>query len=130
MCGPSYDPYPCSTVPLAVPGGPRYSDIVAGGFSTCALTSGGEAHCWGANWNGILGIGSTEDNVWSPAAVMGGLRFVELAAGQRHICGLTREGELYCWGDNDFGQLGDGTREPRAAPVRVPAPAIQLAGGG
>jgi alpha-tubulin suppressor-like RCC1 family protein len=77
-----------------------------------------------------LGTGSTAAKVPFPAAVVGAPRFAELAAGEFHTCGLTWEGELYCWGNNDYGQLGDGTRELRATPVRVPAPAIQLAGGG
>jgi alpha-tubulin suppressor-like RCC1 family protein len=36
-----------------------------------------------------------------------------------HTCGLTRDNEAYCWGDNEFGRLGDGTTTQRLAPVRV-----------
>jgi alpha-tubulin suppressor-like RCC1 family protein len=42
-----------------------------------------------------------------------------LAAGPAHACVIDGEGALYCWGDNRYGQLGDGTQLPRAAPVRV-----------
>jgi alpha-tubulin suppressor-like RCC1 family protein len=46
-----------------------------------------------------------------------------VSAGRLHTCGVTIHGVVYCWGRNEWGQLGDGTTEDRAAPVRVPTPA-------
>lgn len=43
----------------------------------------------------------------------------EAASGPDHGCARTRAGEIWCWGDNQLGQLGDGTRAPRASAVRV-----------
>ena len=42
-----------------------------------------------------------------------------LALGSSHTCGRTGAGEVYCWGLNSFGQLGDGTEQPRATPTKV-----------
>jgi hypothetical protein len=48
-----------------------------------------------------------------------GASVIKLAAGSVHTCALARGGDVYCWGQNSYGQLGDGTTEDRAAPVSV-----------
>ena len=55
----------------------------------------------------------------TPVAVAGGLRFRQMRAGSFHTCGVTTANVAYCWGLNSDGQLGDGTRAQRLAPVRV-----------
>ena len=58
-----------------------------------------------------------------PLAVSGGLAFNALAGGLPEIggqtCGRTSAGTIYCWGDNAFGQLGDGSLTGSNAPVKV-----------
>jgi len=44
---------------------------------------------------------------------------VEVAAGDRHTCARLRDGRVSCWGNNDFGQAGDGTPGRVLTPVRV-----------
>ena len=67
-----------------------------------------------------------------PTAVTGGLTFTALSAGGNHTCGVTTSGAAYCWGDNSFSELGDGTTTTRLVPTAVAfgtAPAIPIAGG-
>jgi alpha-tubulin suppressor-like RCC1 family protein len=99
-----------SSVPVAVAGGLTFSAIYPLGGHTCGLTGSGAAYCWGSNFAGQLGNGSTTTRS-VPVAVSGGLSFSALAAGYgyAHMCGLTGSGAVYCWGANDYGQLGNGS---------------------
>jgi alpha-tubulin suppressor-like RCC1 family protein len=112
------------SVPVAVSGGLTFQAVTAGGFDighSCGLVAGGAAYCWGDNERGQLGIG-TSDIVPHPvpASVTGGLALVSLTAGLgRHTCGLTGAGAAYCWGENTFGALGDGSTTDRLTPVTV-----------
>ena len=98
--------------------------LAGGGYFVCALTEQGQVYCWGANDNGQLGDGTDSDR-GTPVAV-GGLpgAVTALAAGSLHTCALTASGEVWCWGDNRSGQLGDGTLADRFVPGR----AVGLAG--
>jgi alpha-tubulin suppressor-like RCC1 family protein len=57
--------------------------------------------------------------VTSPRLVTGLEHVVELRAGYDHTCARLATGDVYCWGGNDFGQLGDGTTIWRYVPTRV-----------
>ena len=99
-----------------------FTSLVAGWFHTCGLVSGGTAYCWGWNEYGQLGDGTSGYGTYrtAPVAVSGGLSFTALAAGQQHTCGLVAGGTAYCWGYNNYGQIGDGTSGiNRTAPVAV-----------
>lgn len=94
-------------------------EIAVGGNHTCALTSAGGAKCWGWNGFGQIGNGRTTDRKM-PADVSGLAGGVALlAAGGVHTCALTGAGGAKCWGDNSFGQLGDGTLIQHRTPVDV-----------
>lgn len=100
-------PLPCSTVPLEIAGGQRFTSLTLGDIHACGLTAAGEAHCWGDNSYGQLGDG-TETDRSTPVTVIGGLEFVSLSAGSRHTCGLTSDGSAHCWGFSGEGALGHG----------------------
>jgi len=91
--------------------GNRYMQLSAGDYHTCGLTARGKAYCWGYNYNGQLGDGTTNysSGVNGPQRVIGGLTFASIRGGGYHTCGLTARGKAYCWGYNGYGQLGDGT---------------------
>ena len=93
--------------------------IAAGYAHTCALTTGGAVLCWGANWAGQLGDGTTAERK-TPTAVIGlESGIATLVTGGVHTCAVTSAGGAMCWGWNTTGQLGDGTTTGRLTPVAV-----------
>lgn len=93
--------------------------VAAGGLHTCALTPDGNAKCWGANDKGQLGDGTQEQRP-SPVDVNHlDARIAVIDTGQNHTCARTRDKRVQCWGTNDTGQLGDGTKAQRLQPVEV-----------
>jgi alpha-tubulin suppressor-like RCC1 family protein len=98
----------------------RFIAAPAGDAHTCALTPDHRAYCWGDNVSGELGDGSFTSRA-VPGAVTGSRSFTVLnSPGQNeHNCGVTGVGSLFCWGLNNYGQIGDGTSTNRPAPVKV-----------
>jgi len=110
-------------------------DIVSErGNHTCALMNDDTLKCWGDNTHGQLGIGNIGSSYIAHAVDVGisDIKSVAAGGGGRdplssspvqydgdHTCAITVAGEVYCWGSNDKGQLGDGTTQDRASPVKV-----------
>ncbi len=95
-----------ATEPVAV-GGPAFVNLEAGGHHTCGLTGTGEAWCWGVNAYGELGDGTQDDRPGpTPVRAPTGVVFERLSLGGAHTCGLATDGRLFCWGYNEFGQVG------------------------
>jgi len=93
--------------------------ITTGFGHTCGLTTSDGVKCWGYNENGQLGDGTTA-NRYTPVDVSGlGSGVAAFSAGFYHNCALMTGGVGKCWGDNRYGQLGDGTTTNRYTPVNV-----------
>ena len=114
---------PDSYTPLAVTGGHQFVALVAGIAHACGLKASGEAWCWGDNADAQLGIGVTSAPNPSPQLVVGGHQFAALTSGTYHTCGRTTAGEVWCWGYNEMGALGNGSQGISPTPVKIAAPA-------
>ncbi len=101
------------------------SSVIAGYYHTCALTSAGAVSCWGLNDKGQLGTGNTTDSS-TPLFVIGlssGVRQISLTRSgletNTHTCGVLSDGSAQCWGNNQFGQLGNGATANSTTPIDV-----------
>ena len=104
-----------SVVPTAVT--PGYGFV-------CVLNAAGKALCSGRGGYGELGNGTFTDlYAFRPVVQSDSVVFTTITGAGSHTCALTTDGEVYCWGRNNMGQLGDGTHTNRAVPTAVPRPA-------
>lgn len=87
----------------------------------CAITVVGDLYCWGDTASGQLGIGNHYTDVGSvpPNQVTDLSNVVSVSAGYNHTCAITANGNLYCWGDNTYGQLGTGDNTNQSTPTLV-----------
>ena len=95
------------------------AQLVLGDFHGCARMVGGPPQCWGLNVSGQLGDGTNAGRP-APGPISGLVGTVsQLAAAASQTCALLDSGEVRCWGNNVFGQLGDATSISRSSPVSV-----------
>ena len=117
-----------SNVPVAVNtsgvlGGKTLVDIGTGANHSCTLATDGKVYCWGNSTNGRLGYGTGIVNTDVPVAVsMAGITATKLTVGTQQGCMLATNTQIYCWGSNTVGQLGDGSTTTRTTPVVVTLP--------
>ena len=102
-----------------------HDSLAAGSEHTCAILSDETMSCWGANTFGQLGTGDTTASP-TPAGVSfvnpGGITTlypVSVSSSQYHTCTVLNDGSVQCWGDNAYGQLGDGTNTSQSSPTGV-----------
>ncbi len=109
-----------SLVPLDVPGVTGAIQLVLGTNHSCALLGDGTVQCWGYNAAGQLGRGTFANGLYpDPEPVVGLSDVVQLSGTAKTMCARRVEGHVDCWGENGWGQLGDGTTENKAWPTPV-----------
>lgn len=97
--------------------------VVSGMRRACTVTTDNEIFCWGHGGYGSLGVGYPQTGniplptrVAKPAGMTG--EITGIATGFQSTCAISG-GDLWCWGQNDYGQIGDNTLSDRYAPVRA-----------
>lgn len=101
-----------------------YVAVAAGDSHSALLKADGSVWLMGNNTSGQLGIGATDPDIFNPVAHAVPVRensaandWIAISAGGRHTAALKANGSTALWGENDFGQMGDGTTTLRNAPV-------------
>jgi alpha-tubulin suppressor-like RCC1 family protein len=120
-------------VPVAVSttgvlSGKTITTMAAGAYHSLAVTSEGRVYAWGSNVYGQLGNGSANASTVPVAVdmtgVLSGKTVTAVTVGQTSSFALDSDGKVYAWGNNSYGQLGDGTRNNRLRPVAVDATGV------
>ncbi|GLY96204.1 hypothetical protein [Actinoplanes sp. NBRC 103695] len=125
-------------VPVTAPPGMRVVvQVDAGEKHTCALEHNGAVFCWGDNSLGQLGTSATGDqDTPAQADFPQGSVLVEVTTGENHSCAIDEQGDAWCWGAGNRGQLGNGASTDQDEPVRVTDatgltdPVVDIAAGG
>ncbi len=94
-------------------------DAVSLNYSHFCALSGGDAYCFGMNYDGELGDGTTDtsDNLVKVVGIDEPIQ--QMSVGGGYTCAVLESGTVKCWGQNWAGQLGDGTQEASSSPVTV-----------
>ncbi len=109
-----------SSTPVQVTGLSNVSALASGQYQSLALTASGTVYAWGYNADGELGNGTTTNSsIPAPVSALSGVSVTAVAGGLMHSLVLTSAGTVYAWGNNSYGQLGNGTTTNSSAPVQV-----------
>lgn len=119
-------------VPAPVSNLTHAAEISAAGNNTCARLESGFVWCWGANISGTLNGELSNQISVAPVTLSGVANVVEIAVGGDHSCARLESSDVFCWGNNFFGGLGDGTTDARLYPVPVIGleDAVEVVSGG
>ena len=114
-----------SSVPVAVKGLTGVAAIASGDWQACARLSTGTVKCWGYNVLGDLGDGTSTgpgfcSGIFSCSTTPVGVKELSgvtaIASGGWHSCARLSTGKVKCWGDNEYGELGDGRSGATSTP--------------
>jgi alpha-tubulin suppressor-like RCC1 family protein len=99
-----------STVPVSLT--PHFTQVSAGRFVTCAVSAAGAGYCWGDNTYATVGNGASGGSISTPSVLptltggLAGQRLASIAVGERQACALTAAGKVFCWGSQNYGEIG------------------------
>ncbi len=124
--------------PVVLPSSSPWTEVSSGGGETCAIDASGRLTCWGTAHAGGLGNGVWDDNSDAMASIATSASLVAVGDNQRDGVGIPDNydlgcvalaGHLTCWGDDNYGQLGNGTVSRATAPIDTNIVADRLAVG-
>lgn len=128
-----------SAVSTSTTSGEVFTQIDAGGDTTCAVAQSGNAYCWGYNWTGQMGLDAYDDHVLPilvNVGLLAGKTISQVSVSGANVC-VIAAGEVYCAGDNSYGQFGNNTTDASAIWVKTDTSGVlsgktvaQLAMGG
>jgi len=115
--------------PRAVEGLSHVRALTGMAFGACALLDDSGVQCWGDNTWGAVGDGTTEDTRPTPTPVVNLSRVTSIASGSTHVCAVLDDTTAACWGNDGYGQLGDGPPEDTSTKTQshVPVQVLQAA---
>jgi alpha-tubulin suppressor-like RCC1 family protein len=92
-----------------------------GDSHNCGVRKNGKLYCWGYDGEGQVGDGFSDSFAYFPRRIGDFEDWAKISAGGSHSCGVRSNGKLYCWGDDTFGQIGDGgvSSDPHKSPTRI-----------
>lgn len=113
----------CRPAPVAVPGLANVTQLAAGQSFACARTANGSVLCWGSNTLGTLAVSDPKvASRYAPGLVPGLPHAIDVSAGSYNACARVDEDggvEVYCWGTNRLGLIGQPAAGTNAAPTRI-----------
>jgi alpha-tubulin suppressor-like RCC1 family protein len=120
------------STPVEVEGAPKWKQVSLGSSHTCAVKTNGRLYCWGRDTDGQLGDDILEADQAVPVQVSGNAQdWSQVGAGGFHTCARKSTGELFCWGSDVDGQLGNSATLGDDAPTPVSvAAAWKMVGAG
>jgi hypothetical protein len=99
-----------SRVPTVVGEIPSPLQVAVSADHACAVSTDGTVRCWGSNEFGQLGLPASPTPVAAPSTSVPGITdATHVEVGTRHTCAFSTSQGILCWGENDVGQLSDGT---------------------
>ena len=99
-----------------------WKSVSAGWGYNLAVNTKNELYAWGRNYYGQFGDGTSQNNKYSPTRIGTASDWKSVSAGWVHSLAVNTKGELYAWGYNGIGRLGDGTTTNRLSPVKIAHP--------
>ena len=93
--------------------------VSAGSIHTCAILNDNKIKCWGGGGSGRLGNGASTNQTSPVAVTMTSNTAVKISLGRKHTCAIFDDNKVYCWGENNAGQLGIGSNTDQNTPSVV-----------
>jgi alpha-tubulin suppressor-like RCC1 family protein len=105
--------------PVLIDIGPDWGIIEANYGNSAAIKTDGFLYIWGSNNHGQLGIGSDAPTFVKVPTLVNLAKWTQVSIGNEHVLGIQTDGSLWAWGNNSFGELGNGTQVSSDHPIQI-----------